>query len=214
MTPLKSDHHRALAIAAIAQQALMVKQLAHHGLAPLDKLNTALFGLLNQNPTDVRTVFGSVSALKTGLYTLEEQLTGKLHLADDDVKRYVISILYLERLLASQPKMLSFISSQLKNLKDIHAAKLNGDNQSLIRALAQLYQDTISTLGFRIQVRGDILRLKNDFLAARLRLLLFAGIRGAVLWHQCGGRRWHLLFRRARLLQATQELLQTPHSNS
>ncbi|HKM37225.1 MAG TPA: DUF489 family protein, partial [Thiopseudomonas sp.] len=36
--------------------------------------------------------------------------------------------------------------------------------------------------------------------AAKVRALLFAGIRSARLWRQLGGRRWHLLTKRGAML--------------
>ena len=65
--------------------------------------------------------------------------------------------------------------------------------------LGKLYQDTISKLPYRIQVQGKIELLRNDQIAMRIRALLLAGIRAAVLWHQLGGRRWHLIFYRKRI---------------
>jgi len=39
-----------------------------------------------------------------------------------------------------------------------------------------------------------------------IRALLLAAIRAAVLWRQCGGRRWRLLLQRRDLLHAAQRL--------
>jgi len=72
--------------------------------------------------------------------------------------------------------------------------------------LARLYQETISTLGKRIQVSGDPQRLQQEETAEQIRALLLAGVRFAWLWQQRGGRRWHLLLRRGRLLENLQAL--------
>ncbi|MBT17966.1 MAG: hypothetical protein CL889_03205 [Dehalococcoidia bacterium] len=65
--------------------------------------------------------------------------------------------------------------------------------------LANLYQDTISKLSYRIQVQGKLENLKNENVANRIRTLLLGGIRSAVLWYQLGGRRWRLAFYRKRI---------------
>jgi len=41
--------------------------------------------------------------------------------------------------------------------------------------------------------------LKNEHVANRIRALLLAGIRSAVLWYQLGGRRWRLVIYRKRI---------------
>ena len=42
--------------------------------------------------------------------------------------------------------------------------------------------------------------LQQEATAAKVRALLFAGIRSARLWRQLGGRRWHLLTKRGAML--------------
>src|SRR5690606_37583303 len=78
-------------------------------------------------------------------------------------------------------------------------------------ALAQLYQDSISKLSFRIQVKGLPEHLQNKRVADRIRARRLAGIRSAQLWHQLGGRRWHLFFYkkriRASIIQVRRSLL-------
>ena len=43
--------------------------------------------------------------------------------------------------------------------------------------------------------------------ANKVRAILLAGIRAAVLWTQCGGSRWQVLFKRSALLLETEKLL-------
>ncbi len=80
-------------------------------------------------------------------------------------------------------------------------------------ALAGLYKQTLSNLSFRIHVTGNPTHLQNAHTANRVRALLLAGIRGAILWRQVGGKRWHLLINRSRYLKACTTLLQNPADN-
>ena len=66
---------------------------------------------------------------------------------------------------------------------------------------------TISTITPRIMVSGNPAHLNNPENANRIRALLLAGIRGAMLWRQSGGGRWTLLLRRNVLLRETRMLL-------
>ena len=73
--------------------------------------------------------------------------------------------------------------------------------------LAELYANTISTLGPRIMIRGDQNHLTNTENAAKMRTLLLAGIRAALLWNQAGGTRWKLLFERGKMQREADSLL-------
>ena len=84
----------------------------------------------------------------------------------------------------------------------------------LIEKLAELYAQTISTLGPRILVNGEQGYLANSLIAAKVRGALFAGIRAAFLWRQLGGRRWQLLFQRRKIAAAAGRILETRKTNS
>ncbi len=70
------------------------------------------------------------------------------------------------------------------------------DHENTIAKIGHLYKDTISTLGPKIIVSGEQPYLSNETNANKVRALLLAGIRSAVLWNQCGGSRWQILFGR------------------
>ncbi len=81
------------------------------------------------------------------------------------------------------------------------------ENPDIISQLARLYQQTISTLSFRIQISGKPQYLKNTAISNTIRAILLAGIRSAVLWQQLGGRRWHFLLFRSRISKDIHTLL-------
>jgi high frequency lysogenization protein len=58
-------------------------------------------------------------------------------------------------------------------------------------------------------VAGEQRHLSDPENADRIRAVLLAGIRSAVLWRQCGGVRWKLLFHRGRLQQEARRLLKS-----
>ena len=68
--------------------------------------------------------------------------------------------------------------------------------------LAEVYQQTLSTLGKRIQVVGEPRILQQQMTADIIRAMLLVSVRFAWLWHQLHGRRWHLVVRRKTLIEA------------
>lgn len=189
-----------LALSGVAQAAYMVKQLAHHGMVGQDKLNTLVRSLFITNPGTTEDVYGSVSRLNLGMQVLQELLRkeeGSLN--SPDVMRYILSMLHLERKMSTHPSMLTTIGESLDTMPHVDLDDPDLANHELVRRLAKLYQNTLSTLPFRIQVTGEVKILKNEDTADRIRAVLLAGIRSAVLWQQSEGRRWHLLIGRKKL---------------
>jgi high frequency lysogenization protein len=56
-------------------------------------------------------------------------------------------------------------------------------------------------------IKGDQAHLSNVDNAAKIRALLLAGIRAALLWRQAGGDRWKLIFSRSAMQKEAQQLL-------
>lgn len=199
-----------LALAGIAQAAFLVDQLAQHGLAAQDKLSTCLESLFITNPTSTIEVYGDVDKLKLGLQVLEEIfITKESSLKSPELMRYLIGMVYLEVRLIKQKSMLGKIAEGLANCEQENkdSNMQLAENPDIINQLALLYQQTISTLSFRIQVSGKPQYLKNTAISNTIRAILLAGIRSAVLWHQLGGRRWHFLIKRRKISRDIQWLL-------
>lgn len=118
-------------------------------------------------------------------------------------------MVYLEVRLIKQKSMLGKIAEGLANCEQENkdSNMQLAENPDIINQLALLYQQTISTLSFRIQVSGKPQYLKNTAISNTIRAILLAGIRSAVLWHQLGGRRWHFLIKRRKISRDIQWLL-------
>jgi high frequency lysogenization protein len=197
-----------LALAGIAQAAFLVHQLAHHGVAAQDKLATAINSLFATRPKTTEAVFGKTDNLNLGLQVLQELLTGNSAVfTPSEVMRYMMGLLFLQYKLAGKPRMLEDISKGLDAIKLQFPEAELAEKPEVVRELSRLYQGTLSTLSFRIHVRGEVNHLKNDHTAYRIRAVLFAGVRSAVLWRQVGGKRWHLLFQRKRIARDVNRLL-------
>ncbi len=199
-----------IALAGVAQTSVLVHQLALHGMVAQDKFATAVQSLFVLDPPSTLDVFGSLKQLRLGLETLKELLGSyESVLAPTEGPRYFSGILHLEAQLKSRAGMLTLIRSELQRLHSTYPAAQLAEEPAAIKQLAALYRSTLSTLPFRIHVRGDLNYLRNDHVADKVRILLFAGVRAAFLWRQLGGRRWHLLFKRGSLAKGVEQLLLT-----
>ena len=73
------------------------------------------------------------------------------------------------------------------------------DISDLSANISAIYQDTLSTLPYRIKVTGSAQHLNNPQVADLVRALLMCGVRAAFLWRQLGGTRFKLRLSRGRV---------------
>lgn len=203
--------HQTLALAGVAQAAFLVNQLAMHGMVAQDKFGTSIHSIFALTPATTIDVYGSVKNLKLGLETLQGYL-GNLEsvLSPNETLRYILGILHLESHLQQNPAMPDQIRKDLERLQQRHAESVYLEDNQALKDLSRVYRNTLSTLPFRIHVRGDLNYLRNELIADKVRILLLAGVRSAFLWRQLGGRRWQLLFKRGQIMRCAAEFARNP----
>ncbi len=194
-----------LGLAGLLQAAAMVEQLANTGEAPIESTSPLLLSLFEFDPRTPAEVYGGVHGVDVGLNILKRLLAGS-QAELRAVIRYSLSMLYLEKKLSGQQEMLQVLRTRLDHCA-FNAEHFSRDINRLSSSVAAVYEDTISTFKYRIQVNGNVQVLQDRNKAAQIRAILLAGIRGAVLWRQSGGKRWHLLLSKRRLNSALQTLL-------
>lgn len=205
-----TDRDRAIALAGMFQAANLVHQVAYTGMTDQESMETCISSLFRINVDTPEEVFGAAGKLNLGYKTLLTQLGGTNYNAekprDIDITKYVISIAVLERKLTRRTDMLKKIADGIEITKQqLDHFAMTHDN--ILAKLAHIYSETISTLKPRIMVNGEHQHISNPNQANKIRALLLAGIRAAVLWRQCGGNRWQLLLKRNVVLAETDRLL-------
>ncbi len=203
---MKNINDRTLALGGVFQSAWLVDQVARTGKFSQPEYETVIGSLFEFSPVNTEAVFGSRFEIRRGLQTLVEQLESREETRNLYIMRYSIGLLILERKLSAQPAMLQKIGSELESTG--HQIRHFGlVHENVTAHLADIYSNTISTLTPRIMVSGENNQLQRQENANRVRALLLAGIRAAVLWRQCGGNRWQLFFQRKKYLQQAKQLL-------
>ncbi|HUH38289.1 MAG TPA: high frequency lysogenization protein HflD [Spongiibacteraceae bacterium] len=195
---------QAIALAGVVQACQLVDQLARSGQADSAAVNTLIHSLFEFEPRDTESIFKGINNVRPGLQTLNDMLGNRDRYPA--CLRYTMGVLHLQKQLARRGDLQEIIHTRLR-----HAEKkfeyFSSDINQITSSIAAIYQDTISTFKFRIQVQGSLQHLQNTANAERIRALLLAGIRCAHLWRQLGGSRWQLLLARGRLQKTVQRLL-------
>jgi high frequency lysogenization protein len=204
---IKTLTNQVIALAGLIQATFLVKQIAQRGAADVDDVETAIRSVFSIDAEDVPQVYGGIDRLKTGLKLLERQLVGPVP-TDADLARYMAVLVFLERKLARQPEMMEKIRAAV-TLAAQQAESSGKIDDGVFALLAEVYQQTVSRLRPRVLVQGEPAYLTDIANANRIRALLLAGIRSVVLWRQCGGARWKLLFQRSALHREARRLLAT-----
>ena len=195
-----------LALAGVFQAATLVKQIATTGMANSALIEASLETLFKFDAASVEEVYGGVAGVGAGVRELNKQLTSSRTDRDLDITRYVISMLVLEKKLSANRLMLDQIANKLEDIRS-NLEYFSLMHQNTMLKLGQLYKDTVSQLSPRIIINGEQQHLSNENNASRIRALLLAGLRSAILWRQCGGSRLSLLFNRKRYETETHLLL-------
>ncbi len=196
-----------MALAGLFQATALVSQVAKRGMVDHAPFESSIRSLFVREAERTEDVYGGVPHLRLGLEVVQRQLGGDAARRDVDLTRYTIALLHLERKVAKRKELLDKIAEGLEqaNRQSQHYPLTH---ENVIARLADTYVNTISTLTPRIMVSGEHGHLQNPSNASKVRALLLAGIRSAVLWKQSGGSRLHFLLQRRRLLEETQRLLQ------
>lgn len=190
-----------LALAGLVQSTYLVDQLAQTGQVKTEHLSPLLDSLFKFDADSSKDVYGGHEGLSLGLKILQSLLEGSETSRYRPTVRYAMSIVYLEAKLSRQQDLLGIIHTRLQHTaikKDHFSNNIN----ELAHSIAAIYEDTVSTFNYRVQVNGSAQQLQDPANADMIRALLLAAIRSAVLWRQNGGKRWHLLFSRKRLRSA------------
>ena len=183
---------RLIALAAVYQAVHCVLRIASQGSAEPAAMEPCLFSLLQVDAESVSDVYGPPGAVLDGARRLVAQLRGEPE-RNLELTRHVIQVIRLERSLSRRPEMLARIGQGIEQAK---AKREHFDllHPNLFAHFAELYSSTLSHLTPRIVIRGDPQHLRDTASQNRVRALLLAAVRAAMLWRQVGGSRLQILF--------------------
>ena len=204
---MNQNQQQVIALAGLFQAMEAVDHTAQTGRCSDVVLETSIKSLFVENPDNALAVYGELTDIKPGLQLLQRLLsdnnTNNKHL---NYVRYTLAIIQLERKLSKTPDMLNTISKRLEHTKNQinHFGILH---ENVCSGIASIYSDTLSTFSLRVHISGHEQQLKVPQNADKIRSLLLAGMRSAILWRQVKGHRWHFIFKRKAIINECDNLL-------
>lgn len=194
-----------MALAGMFQCAALIEQMATHGDMNEAAFDCSFDSLFTFDAPTTLDVFGDLAGLSRGLNVLTQHLGGE-GLKSKHITYYVLSMLKIAARLQGDEGMASEIQTSLQKIES-QSRDFDLSRKSIIAKIDGIYQSTVSTINPRILVQGEQNYLSNSNNASKIRTLLLAGIRAAVLWSQLGGSKWKLLFSRKKYLLTAKQLL-------
>ncbi len=201
-----SLHDRTLGLAGTFQAAYLVHQIATQGMTDNAALEASINSIFKIDAASVTEVYGDINGVITGLSVMKRQLNADRHRYDMQITQYVVALLHLAKKLRQQPAMLQKIADGINGAGE-QVKVFHSTHENVLARLADIYQNTVSTIPPKILVQGQHGHLSNPANANKVRAVLLAGIRSAVLWLQCGGARWQVLFQRKAYVTETVRIL-------
>lgn len=195
-----------LALAGVCQAAKLVQSIARKGEAEHNSLEASISSILVTSPESTQQVYGAITNLKVGFTTLIDQLDSNSKIKDSEITRYIASMLSLERKLSRNHAALKELGERVSHVQR-QTAHVGFENTQTLSSLASIYSDVLSPLAQKIQIAGTPEVLSVEINQKKVRTLLLAGIRSAVLWRQLGGQRRQILLSRNKLVHAAKQTL-------
>jgi len=194
---------RSIALAGVTQAVYLIRQIASTGMCDQEALEASIGSILRVDADHATDVYGGLDGIESGLKQLQRQFSGERDMVS---VRYAVQLLQLERKLRSRPALIRRIREGIEQATDLRL-HLPLTHNSVMACLADTYRETMSTLRPRILIQGDATILQRPENIDRIRSLLLAGVRAAMLWRQSGGSRLDLLLRSGQIASSAEFLL-------
>ncbi len=202
-----APNEKIIALAGIFQATRLVQQVATTNSVDQTAFETSLRSILEIDPPNTLAVYGGTTeGLTLGLKLLQEQFGEDTSKRDMELTKYIVTIMHLTGKLTKNRQMLSILSDGIERVR-AQTDHFPLTHENVIAGIADIYVSTISNIKPRIIVNGEQGYLSNPDNANKVRALLLAAIRSTILWHQCGGTRLQLMFKRKFIAQTAEGFL-------
>lgn len=192
--------NRTLAMAGVLQACDLVSQLARRGQCNTQFEEASVHSILVLDALNSAAVFGGIQGVQHGLKLLSDGVMSSASAENVELIRYTMSILHLQNQLYRDTARFTAFGQDVERLSQFSKGEL-------VAACSELYQTHISGMRPQIIVQGEQDFLQREEIPPRVRGLLLAAIRSAVLWQQKGGSRFKMLLERSKYKGVAGQLL-------
>lgn len=192
---------RTCAIAGVLSCCILVDELAVSGDADTQSAHFYTEAFLNTSAQASNEILTAYKHLAPGL----NLLTNTVNMAADQQSArqlsYAFQIIQLTQNLVKRPDLLQQLSEEIPRI----SAQDSTEDQ--LMSIGEFYEQSVSTLSYRIQVKGTQGYLRQPLIAQKIRGILFCSIRFALLWRQQGGSKFDFIIRKRNIATSAQNIL-------
>src|SRR5690606_31710830 len=110
---IRTLRNQVIALAGLSQAVYLVQHIAKSGTADREDMEASIGSVLRIDSDEVVDIYGGLHRVMTGLRQIEKQLGGP-DVIDPEQARYASTLIFLERRLMKQPRMLDVIRSGME----------------------------------------------------------------------------------------------------
>jgi len=191
---------RTIALAGVIQACAQVQSLARKGIVEPSAYDGSIKSILVLDAVNTPAIYGGISGVRSGLTLMVNGVLNSAAPENVEILRYAMTILQLQRQLYSDRERFNKFATDIERLS-------SKSEDELVDACSKVYQSYVSTLQPQVIVQGEEVHLQNAEVPPKVRALLLAALRSAVLWQQKGGGRFRILWERTRMQNSARFLI-------
>ena len=191
---------RTIALAGLIQSCAQVQAVARTGEFNEPVVESSIQSVLILDALNTAAVYGGLDGVSSGLRMISTGVLDSPNMEDVELIRYAMSLILLQNQLYRDEPAFAAFGEAVEQLSRYSGAEL-------VDACSQVYQKHISDMRPQIIVQGEQGFLQRRDVPPKVRALLLAGLRSAVLWRQKGGSRLKLLWERRKYRNSAKQLL-------
>lgn len=204
------NRDRTIAFAGLLQVGELVRQIATSGQCSQRAAGVAIHSVFATDADSTELVFGGVSGVRLGLGVLTELFGAQASREALPALNYALGLTKIAKRMLGDRERMAALARSIELSQATWTQAEDPLDASLIAQLADVYEQHISSLRFRLAVHGRPDYLKQEAKVSLIRALLLGGVRAAVLWRQLGGRPWQLVLQKRTMLNHAQALVGGP----
>ena len=190
---------RTIALAGVLQACEQVQSLARTGSADGEVIESSIQSILILDAVNTPAIYGGLEGVRSGLSLIANGIMSSPQADKVELLRYAMTLLHLQAQLYDDQSAFAKFGAAVEGLSSVAS-------EEIIAGCSDIYQKFISDLRPQIIVQGEQEFLQQESIPPKIRAMLLAGIRSAVLWKQKGGGRFKLLWERTRMQNAAKLL--------